>query len=280
MTSTHETAPPSTTPLAAPLSAPLARTVRGSGPGLLLAHGAGGGIEANYGPILDGLAARHTVVGVDYPGAGDSPRSLTPLDVDTLADELVAAADAEGVGRFAVSGYSLGGPVAIRVAARHPERVDALVLSATFAYADTRTDLVASVWRQLLAADDPRLLGEFVQLMALGEGALNTLTPDEVRAAAELITATVPPGTGDQVELVRRIDVREDLAAITVPALVIVTTADPLVSPTLQRALAAGLPGSETAELPTGHLPFAERPQEWLALITGFLARHREGRVA
>ncbi|MGW7226531.1 alpha/beta fold hydrolase [Streptomyces cyaneofuscatus] len=276
MTSTHETAPPSTTPLAAPL----ARTVRGSGPGLLLAHGAGGGIEANYGPILDGLAARHTVVGVDYPGAGDSPRSLTPLDVDTLADELVAAADAEGVERFAVSGYSLGGPVAIRVAARHPERVDALVLSATFAYADTRTDLVASVWRQLLAADDPRLLGEFVQLMALGEGALNALTPDEVRAAAELITATVPPGTGDQVELVRRIDVREDLAAITAPALVIVTAADPLVSPTLQRALAAGLPGSETAELPTGHLPFAERPQEWLALITGFLARHREGRVA
>ncbi|MET9092954.1 alpha/beta fold hydrolase [Streptomyces cyaneofuscatus] len=273
MTSAHETAPPSTTPFAAPL----ARTVRGSGPGLLLAHGAGGGIEANYGPILDGLAARHTVVGVDYPGAGDSPRSLSPLDVDTLADELVAAADAEGVERFAVSGYSLGGPVAIRVAVRHPERVDALVLSATFAYADTRTDLVASVWRQLLAADDPRLLGEFVQLMALGEGALNALTPDEVRAAAELITATVPPGTGDQVELVRRIDVREDLAAITVPALVIVTTADPLVSPTLQRTLAAGLPGSETAELPTGHLPFAERPQEWLALITGFLARHREG---
>ncbi|MFD3646018.1 alpha/beta fold hydrolase [Streptomyces cyaneofuscatus] len=272
MTSTHETAPPTT-----PLAAPLARTVRGSGPGLLLAHGAGGGTEANYGPILDGLAARHTVVGVDYPGAGDSPRSLTPLDVDTLADELVAAADAEGVERFAVSGYSLGGPVAIRVAARHPERVDALVLSATFAYADTRTDLVASVWRQLLAADDPRLLGEFVQLMALGEGALNALTPDEVRAAAELITATVPPGTGDQVELVRRIDVREDLAAITVPALVIVTAADPLVSPTLQRALAAGLPGSETAELPTGHLPFAERPQEWLALITEFLERHREG---
>ncbi|MFE8972201.1 alpha/beta fold hydrolase [Streptomyces cyaneofuscatus] len=271
MTSTHETAPPSTTPL----TAPLARTVRGSGPGLLLAHGAGGGIEANYGPILDGLAARHTVVGVDYPGAGASPRSLTPLDVDTLADELVAAADAEGVERFAVSGYSLGGPVAIRVAARHPERVDALVLSATFAYADTRTDLVASVWRQLLAVDDPRLLGEFVQLMALGEGALNTLTPDEIRAGAELITATVPPGTGDQVDLVRRIDVREDLAGITVPALVIVTADDPLVSPTLQRALAAGLPGSETAELPTGHLPFAERPQEWLALITGFLARHR-----
>lgn len=52
---------------------PYARHTRGSGPGLLLAHGAGGGIEANYGPIMEGLAARHTVVGVDYPGTGDTP---------------------------------------------------------------------------------------------------------------------------------------------------------------------------------------------------------------
>jgi pimeloyl-ACP methyl ester carboxylesterase len=57
----------------------LARTVRGSGPGLALAHGAGGSIERNYGPILDHLAAGHTVVGVDYPGTGDTPRSDTPL---------------------------------------------------------------------------------------------------------------------------------------------------------------------------------------------------------
>ncbi|WP_329611563.1 alpha/beta fold hydrolase [Kitasatospora herbaricolor] len=94
-----------------------ARTVHGSGAGLLLAHGAGGGIEVNYGPIMEGLAAQHTVVGVDYPGSGRNPTTSTPLELDVLADQLVAAADAEGLGTFAVSGYSLGGPVAIRAAA-------------------------------------------------------------------------------------------------------------------------------------------------------------------
>jgi pimeloyl-ACP methyl ester carboxylesterase len=54
-------------------AAALARTRLGSGPGLLLAHGAGSSTANTYGPILEGLAARHTVVGIDYPGSGDTP---------------------------------------------------------------------------------------------------------------------------------------------------------------------------------------------------------------
>ncbi len=120
-----------------------ARTRLGAGPGLLLAHGAGSSLAGTYGPILEGLAARFTVVGIDYPGSGDTPRSTTPLSVDDLADELVAAADAEGLDRFALSGYSLGGSVAIRAAARHPERVTALVLTAAFPYRDNRLALAS-----------------------------------------------------------------------------------------------------------------------------------------
>ena len=46
-----------------------ARTRLGSGPGLLLAHGAGSSLAGTYGPVLEALAARHTVVGIDYPAA-------------------------------------------------------------------------------------------------------------------------------------------------------------------------------------------------------------------
>ena len=68
-----------------------ARTVRGSGPGLVLSHGANGSIERQFGPVLDGLAAHRTVVGVDLPGSGATPRSEAPLNADALADQLVAA---------------------------------------------------------------------------------------------------------------------------------------------------------------------------------------------
>ncbi|MET9321651.1 alpha/beta fold hydrolase [Streptomyces sp. NPDC003038] len=59
---------------------------------------------------------------------------------------------------------------------------------------------------------------------------------------------------------------------IDVPALVVATTEDRLVPLALQRELADALPDARLVELPTGHLPFAERPAEWAALISGFLA--------
>ncbi|EFF89499.1 LOW QUALITY PROTEIN: 3-oxoadipate enol-lactone hydrolase, partial [Streptomyces sp. e14] len=145
----------------------LGRIVRGTGPGLLLAHGAGGGIDANYGPVLDVLAAHRTVVGPDYPGTGRTPRADAPLTLDGLADELVATAVEEGVETFAVAGYSLGAAVAVRAATRHPGRVTALVLTAGFAHPSPRFLLAARMWRDLLDADDPEALAGFLALVAL-----------------------------------------------------------------------------------------------------------------
>lgn len=252
----------------------LARTVGGTGPGLLLAHGAGGSVALNYGPIMDGLAAGHTVVGVDYPGTGRTPRAARPLSVDFLADQVVAAADAEGLRRFAVAGFSLGGPVAIRVAAKHPERVSALMLTATFARRDARLDLAAKLWGELYRAGDKGRLAEYLTLVALSTEALRTTPAPDLRRAIDGLAKLIPVGTPEHVDLVRRADVRADLASISVPTLVISTTGDPLVSPHLHEELAAGIPGARLARIATGHLPFAERPQEWLDLMTGFLAEH------
>ncbi|MET3983532.1 alpha/beta fold hydrolase [Streptomyces sp. PvR034] len=260
-------------------TATYARTVRGrrGGPGLLLAHGGGGSVESNFGPLLDGLAARRTVVGVDYPGSGGTPRADRPLTLDELADELVAAADAEGLERFAVLGYSLGGHVAARVAARHPERVTALVLTATFARADNRLSLVTSLWSELAARGEAELLAKVLVPLALSPEALEALTPEQLAETVAATAASFPPGGGDQAALVPGADARPDLASVDVPALVIATTRDRLVPEPRQREVADSIPGARWAELPTGHLPFAESPAAWEALITGFLAEVEAG---
>jgi pimeloyl-ACP methyl ester carboxylesterase len=252
----------------------LARTVGGTGPGLLLAHGAGGSVALNYGPVLDGLGAGHTVVGIDYPGTGRTPRAAGRLTLDFLADQLVAAADAEGLERFALAGFSLGGPVAVRAAAKHPDRVSALILTATFAYRDARLDLAAKLWGDLFEAGDTTRLAEFLTLAAFSAETLRAMPERELRLAIEGLAQLIPAGTPEHVDLVRRADVRGDLTWVTAPTLVVSTTADPLVSPHLHEELAAGIAGARLARIATGHLPFAERPGEWLGLMTGFLAEH------
>ncbi|MFD0412972.1 alpha/beta fold hydrolase [Streptomyces sp. NPDC127108] len=249
-----------------------ARTTLGEGPALLLAHGAGGSVEANFGPVLPGLAAAHRVVAVDYPGSGETPRTKEPLTLDTLADELIAAADAEGADTFALAGYSLGTAAAVRTATRHPDRVKALVLTAPFARPDTRMTLAAQTWHHLASSRDRDKLARFLLPLALSPRALDALTPEQLAATLRGTAESAPEGTPDHVDLVIRTDVRADLAAVTVPTLVIATTEDQLVPPAAQREVAAGIRGARVAEIGTGHLPFAEQPAQWQRLITDFLA--------
>ncbi|MER6959864.1 alpha/beta fold hydrolase [Streptomyces sp. NPDC000618] len=251
-----------------------ARTRLGSGPGLLLAHGAGSSLANTYGPVMEGLAADHTVVGIDYPGSGETPRSTAPLIVDDLADQLVAAADAEGLDRFAVSGFSLGGAVAVRAAARYPERVTALVLTAAFAHRDNRLALASSIWNKIAASGDRELLAEFLLMVALGTHGIESMPTEQLRQTLGYTAAAAADGSSEQSDLVGRVDVRGDLATIAVPTLVISTTDDRLTSTALHRQLADAIPGAQLAEIATGHLPMLERADEWLQLITEFLAKH------
>ncbi|MFI7275890.1 alpha/beta fold hydrolase [Streptomyces sp. NPDC049879] len=256
----------------APSPSRLGRVVRGAGPGLLLAHGAGGGIDANFGPLMDTLAAGHTVVGPDYPGTGRTPRATAPLGLDTLADALVATAVEEGVDTFAIAGYSLGSAVAVRAATRHPGRVTGLVLTAGFAHPSPRLLLAARLWRDLLRDGETERLAAFLSLIGVSAPVLDGAAQDGLDAALTATAAGIPPGTADHIDLLlAEADVRTDLAALAVPALVVSTTLDQLVTPHHHRQLADGVPGARYAELATGHLPFAEQPERWAALVTDFL---------
>lgn len=247
--------------------------VRGSGPGLLLAHGAGSDIEDSYGPILETLTSRRTVIGPDYPGSGTNPLPDHPLTLDQLADHIVESAVQSGVHSFAISGFSMGVTVAVRAAVRHPERVTALILSAGFARPNARLKLVIDTWRALgMPGGDGRVLASYLSVVVGGTRWLDERSHEEIAEQVELFSAGMPPGTDAQLALFDDIDVRADLARIAVPVLVVSPLGDLLITPVHSRELAEGIPGARLATLDCGHAIAAERPAEWAELITEFLA--------
>jgi pimeloyl-ACP methyl ester carboxylesterase len=99
----------------------LAFTRRGAGPALVLLHGIGSARQA-WDPVLDRLARRFDVLAVDLPGFGESPP--LPASVEPAPAAIAAAVadflDAQGVVSPHVAGNSLGGWVALELAAIHP----------------------------------------------------------------------------------------------------------------------------------------------------------------
>ncbi|MDN3241894.1 alpha/beta fold hydrolase [Glycomyces tritici] len=243
----------------------LTTEIHGSGPGIVLAHGGGGRIESNFGTLMPLLAEGHTVTASSYP-ADD-----TVLDLDSLADALVAAAATE---RFTIIGFSLGTAVAVRAAARHPERVQGLVLAAGIARADNRLRLALDLWRSLLASGDRDSFARFVLGSAFSADFVNGMAAADVAAAVDQLAANIPGGTAAQAALIAAVDTTGDLAGIAVPTLVISATADLLVDPANHRYLAERIPGAEFAEVEAGHVLMAEQPDAWHGLVLGFLDRH------
>lgn len=251
---------------------PLDALVRGpnSSTGTLLLHGAGGSPELNF-PFLNDLAtAGGRVVAPYYPGTGPSPRASEALQLDELADRAVAAADVAGLPRFDVLGYSLGSAVAIRIATRHPDRVSRLVLTAGIARASTSLRLACGVWIALLEGGDALTLGQFLAWAASSERAWEHRRddPDEMALA---VAAAAPAGSAEQADLVRRVDVRADLAQVEAATLVVVPREDRLVDPAHSTQLAAGIAGARLVGIDGGHDVASEAAGAWWQAVAQHL---------
>jgi len=98
----------------------------GSGPPLVLLHGFASSIFT-WRDTLPALARGHDVVALDLPGFGGSEQPVG-LTAERYPRVVIGLMDRLGIERFALMGNSLGGAVALLVAADHPARVERLVL--------------------------------------------------------------------------------------------------------------------------------------------------------
>src|ERR1700722_15306676 len=97
----------------------------GDGPALVMIHGTGGHLEA-YARNVRVLSEHFRVVLYDMIGHGYTDKPDRPYTIDVMSDHLVATLDALGIERAHLSGESIGGWVAARSAAHHPDRVGRL----------------------------------------------------------------------------------------------------------------------------------------------------------
>ncbi|KAA9150604.1 alpha/beta fold hydrolase [Microbacterium lushaniae] len=251
----------------------------GEGEPLVLMHGTGGHLEA-FIPNLRALGAQHRVIAYDFPGHGWSSLADRDLEIDDYIDHLVGLLDALGVARVHLSGESLGGWVAVKFAARHPERVDRMILNTPGGTMATPEVMERIRALSQAAADDPspeRIRTRLEWLMADPASVTDELV--EVRRAIY-----ARPGFADSMrhilclqdpEIRRRNLVLEDeLAAVQAPTVVVWTSNDPSGPAKTGMDMAEKIPGARFAYIDeAGHWPQWEQRDVFDALALEFLGR-------
>lgn len=237
-------------------------------PALLLLNSIGTDMSL-WDAVVPHLTPRFRVLRMDARGHGASDAPAGDYSLDDLAADALAVLGAAAAPRAAVCGVSLGGMVAMTLALRAPERVDALVLACTSAQMDP------AAWQARI--DTVRGQG----LAAIADLAMERFFSERFRRQAPGVVATTragllamsPDGYAGCGAAIRDMDLADRLGGIGAPALVVVGERD--ASTPFEGhgdRVAAGIPDARVARLDTGHLPSLEAPAGFAGAILDFLA--------
>lgn len=234
-----------------------------------------------WSPLFRELARDHYVVRYDERGNGLSDWDVDELSQDAFVADLETVVEATGLERFALLGISQGAAVSIEYAARHPERVSHLILFGGY----------AAGWR---VGATPAIIKEREAVMTLTSSGWGQDNP----AYRQIFSSTfLPSATAEELnwfnEFQRRtaspenavrflsafgdIDVRDRLAAVSVPTLVIHSLGDRRIPVTTGRDIAATIPNAEFLGLESdGHLLLGREAASkiFVDAVADFIARH------
>jgi len=249
---------------------------RGRGPDLVLLHGWGLNLR-----VWDGLARELSksfrLIMIDLPGHGRSawnPQARTPAEQAWQVHATLATHS----DRYSLLGWSLGGQIAIDLAAAMPGSVERLVLVATTprfaAAADWPYGMPPGALDKLatqLRTNYKRTVSEFLELQVRGSNAAE-------RVLAELHGSLFSHGEAHPKALVaglntlKNSDLRSMLSSVRAPTLVIAGQYDRVTLPAASRALAQMLPEARYVEFRrAAHAPFLSHTTEFSSLVAKFL---------
>jgi 3-oxoadipate enol-lactonase len=230
--------------------------------------------------MFDALAAQlepsYRVVRYDHRGQGASaPAPRDELDMDTLTDDAAALIEALDLAPCVFLGNSMGGFVALRLAARRPDLLTVAVVAGSAADAEQRIDefdpLVAAMGQ---GGVDPVL--DIVTHIMVGDTTMTDPARGRLLTAVQEQLSSLGPEIGDPAwQVVHRDGVLDELAEVRVPVLVLAGAEDHAYSVAQSAAIAEAVPdGRMEVVARVGHSVALEDPARVAELVDG-LVRER-----
>lgn len=252
----------------------------GDGIPIIAMSGTGGHLEA-YSRNIAALARDHRFIAYDFPGHGYTTLAERDLELPDYVEHLRALMEVLDLPRAHVAGESLGGWVAVKFAAAHPDRVQTLLLN-------TPGGAMAS----------PEVMN---RLRDLSQAAVDDPTPERIRTRLEWLMAD-PASVTDELVSVRRaiysqpgfsrsmrhilclqdehvrrrnMITEEELHGIDPPTMVLWTSDDPSGPASVGLWMAEHLPrGRFELVDKAGHWPQWEQSERFNELVGAFLREH------
>jgi pimeloyl-ACP methyl ester carboxylesterase len=224
-------------------------------PTLLLLHGWTASADLQFFTAYETLAADYSFVAVDHRGHGRGIRATEKFELHDAADDAALLLQGLGIDKVVTIGYSMGGPISLLFARRHPQMVRGMVVEATALEWRAK-------WYERLEWKTVHILGfllrsrVYPRWIRIGIGRLLGANHPMLQyvpwVAAEVhrndAAAIVQAG-----QSLSRYDATAWAGQIGVPAASLITTRDRLVWPRKQRALANAL-NARVVEIADDHL--------------------------
>jgi pimeloyl-ACP methyl ester carboxylesterase len=249
-------------------------------PTLLLLHGWTASSDTQFFTAYEELAKDYSFIGVDHRGHGRGLRPNRTFSLEECADDAAALVRWLNIDKVITVGYSMGGPISLHLAHRHPDLVAGMVLQATaMEWRATRRDRVTWLFQSAVSP----LLRNVTTPRVLNVALNRTMHPDShVAKYIPWLIGEIRRNDGWIVSRAGRAlatyDSRDWAATLGVPAAYLLTTKDQLVTVPRQRELATAMQ-ADVIELDGDHFVTLGKPAEYSS-ATADAVRRVLGRVA
>ena len=252
-------------------------SVAGGGPPVVLVHGWLSSSRV-WERLAGRLAQRFTVYSLDLAGFGESDKPLSGYGVRNGSRLLYAFCAHFGLTRASVIGHDLGGAMAVKLAADHPDVVGRLVLVSAPADED-QIDLPTMLWLATLPVVGPIFYALGRTVRPVRKFWMRPFVADQDDLTDEVIDdagRSTPAAAAQTLSIARREIARGRLARqariIKIPLLVVAGEEDQIVDPQSVGVWAGGVDKAEICLIGgCGHLPMIERTAEFDAQVLAFL---------